>query len=269
MANGFAGGWGNSGGGVVYFIMPAVYEAMLKHHTPHWAWRYAFFVPFAMITFVAGLIIVVGHDTPVGKWSDREKAIEARLAAEHASGHLVAHSGLGEARVHGQIPGHMDAKEKEPSETSDVEHGVGQVIDVDSEYTHEVIVKPTFKETIKVLISPQTLALMAMYYNSFGSELAIDAILGAWYIKNFKMSQAGSGRWAAMFGMLNIYGRPLGGILSDIIYRKTGGSLWAKKMWCHFLGIGMGIFMLALGILDSNDKATMMGLMAVLAVSKL
>jgi NNP family nitrate/nitrite transporter-like MFS transporter len=220
-----------------------------------------------MITFVALLIIFVGHDTPVGKWADREKAISARLAEEHAAGHMVSHSGLGEARVHGQVPGHLDSKEKEGSETSDVEQGVGQVIDVDGEYTHEIVVKPTFKETMKILLSPQTIALMAMYYNSFGSELAIDAILGAWYIKNFKMTQAGSGRWAAMFGMLNIYGRPLGGIVADIIYSKTGGSLWAKKAWCHFLGIGMGIFMIALGVTDSSNKATMMSLMAVLAVS--
>jgi NNP family nitrate/nitrite transporter-like MFS transporter len=70
-----------------------------------------------------------------------------------------------------------------------------------------------------------------------------------------------------MFGILNIYGRPAGGIISDLIYKYTRGSLWAKKAWMHFLGVIMGVFMLAIGLSDPHSQHTMFGLVAGLAVS--
>lgn len=100
---------------------------------------------------------------------------------------------------------------------------------------------------------------------SFGTELVLDSNIGAYYLKNFpKLGQTGTGNWAAMFGLLNIAFRPLGGIISDTLYRRTG-SVWTKKIWLHFLGIISGIFLIVIGVENSHDKATMFGLVAGMA----
>merc|ERR1712144_84606 len=52
---------------------------------------------------------------------------------------------------------------------------------------------------------------------SFGGELAINSIIGSYYLKNFPhLGQTGSGRWAAMFGLLNVFFRPLGGVIAGL-----------------------------------------------------
>jgi MFS transporter, NNP family, nitrate/nitrite transporter len=268
-ANAFTGGFGNSGGGVTYWVMPAIFNSFehTYHLSAHNAWRRAFFVPFGIIIGIAFLMVLLCPDTPTGKWSERFNAVEDNLRSEHVAGHQIVHSGLGEDRRQSHVVPH-EKDEKSSQTTGDVEAAVGDVIEVDAEYTHEIVQKPTPMEILKVCISPQTLALCACYFNSFGSELAINGILGAYYLKNFpKLNQTSSGNWAAMFGVLNIYGRPLGGIVSDLIYKYTDGNLWAKKIWIHFLGFSMAIFMIAIGFLNPHDRPTMVGLIAGLAVS--
>jgi NNP family nitrate/nitrite transporter-like MFS transporter len=171
--------------------MPAFYNTLVSqyHLSPHWAWRDAFFLPFGLITAWAILLLLLCPDTPTGKWSERGQAVTSALQAEHSVGHVVPHSGVGEAHHAAHPHGVAD---RTPSDTEKGEklsqEGVpdvarGEVVEVDAEYTHEVIQSPTFKEIVKVIISPQTLALMSWYFNSFGAELAVNAILGAYYLK--------------------------------------------------------------------------------------
>jgi NNP family nitrate/nitrite transporter-like MFS transporter len=129
----------------------------------------------------------------------------------------------------------------------------------------EVIVKPTLKEAMAVTFSPQTFVIAFCYFCSFGAELSINSVLGAYYLKNFpKLGQTGSGRWAAMFGLLNVVFRPLGGILSDYAYRKSG-TVWSKKIWLHILAVICGAFQIAIGVVDSKKESTMFGLVAGMA----
>jgi NNP family nitrate/nitrite transporter-like MFS transporter len=67
-----------------------------------------------------------------------------------------------------------------------------------------------------------------------------------------------------MFGLLNVLFRPAGGYISDFLYRRTG-SVWVKKLWLHFLGVVMGCMCLCIGLLDTHDLATMIGLVACMA----
>src|ERR1700678_1481168 len=98
-----------------------------------------------------------------------------------------------------------------------------------------------------------------------GGELAINSVVGAYYLKNFpKLGQTGTGRWAAMFGLLNVIFRPLGGFVADALHRKTG-SLWSKKILLHSLAIICGGFQIAIGVLNSKSHATMFGLIAGMA----
>ncbi|KAF2425749.1 nitrate transporter [Tothia fuscella] len=264
-ANGLTGGFGNSGGGITYFLMPAIFDSFMHSHgmSAHKAWRVSFVVPFLIITGTAVLMLLLCPDTPTGKWSERESAIKHNVEIVN-----VSHSRQNSATA---VPVGFEKSDKNSS-SSDVDVNMGnvergQVIDstVD-EYTHEIVQKPSIMGVIKVFLSPQTLALCTCYFSSFGAEIAINSILGTYYLKNFKtLTQTTSGRWAAMFGLLNVYGRPLGGIIADVIYKKTNGSLWAKKFWVHFLGIMTGVFCIVIGVLNSHDLSTMMGLVAGLA----
>ncbi|KAJ4295982.1 hypothetical protein N0V88_004684 [Collariella sp. IMI 366227] len=70
-ANALTGGFGNAGGGVTYFVMPAVYDAVLgRGYTPGQAWRLTFIVPLAMAITTGVALIVLCPDTPTGKWSE-------------------------------------------------------------------------------------------------------------------------------------------------------------------------------------------------------
>lgn len=201
--------------------MPAIYDSLKLHQhlSSHVAWRVAFIVPFIMIVTTGIGMLLLCQDTPTGKWSERHFAAQQLL---HAHG------------VEEPVPGQVESSsspssgtttpkgEKEKLETkrpsADVEHGVmlavsnreadmtqQQMLDV---ARGEIVVAPTLREGLKVLFSLQTLFHAATYFCSFGAELGVNSYLGSYYLKNFpKLGQTGSGRWAAMFGLLNIVTR--------------------------------------------------------------
>ncbi|KAI8941962.1 hypothetical protein NX059_000072 [Plenodomus lindquistii] len=264
-ANALVGGWGNSGGGITYFVMPAIYDSLKKDQglSSHVSWRVSFIVPFILITAVATGLLLLTEDTPTGKWADRAAGV---TSGQHNHAIVVATTGgLADKPVTTGSISSGDEKKRSPS-PADIESGSGDVHVVE-EFQHEVVVKPTFKEGLKVLCSLQTVMLCAGYFCSFGGELAINSVLGAYYLKNFPyLGQTNSGRWAAMFGLLNIITRPLGGFIGDLIYKVTNKNLWAKKSWIHFVGVMSGIFLIIIGQLNPHKLDEMMGLIAVMAI---
>lgn len=80
-ANALAAGFGNAGGGVTYFVMPAIFNSLVQHRhlTNHVAWRVTFVVPFILITFTALVIILACPDTPTGAWSARTQEVQRHL----------------------------------------------------------------------------------------------------------------------------------------------------------------------------------------------
>ncbi|CZS95249.1 probable high affinity nitrate transporter NrtB [Rhynchosporium agropyri] len=251
-SNALAGGWGNSGGGITYFVMPAIFDSLVKNQglTPHVAWRVAFIVPFVIITAIAMGILFTGEDCPAGKWENRHQMLDGVMVANSS------HNSIMEKSADYKI---TPEKTKPDPEALNIRTAVDRA-------EGEVVVAPTLKEGLSVLCSLQTLALALPYACSFGGELAINSIIGSYYLKNFPhLLQTGSGRWAAMFGLLNVFFRSLGGVVADIIYKYTG-SVWGKKMWLVFCGVTMGCFELAIGLLNPHHEATMFGLVAGLAV---
>ncbi|CBX97183.1 hypothetical protein IAQ61_007405 [Plenodomus lingam] len=264
-ANALVGGWGNSGGGITYFVMPAIYDSLKNDQglSSHVSWRVSFIVPFILITAVATGLLLLTEDTPTGNWSDRAAAV---APTQYTHSHVVATTGglMDKPSASGSISS-ADEKKRSPSSV-DIESGSGDVHVVE-EFQHEVVVKPTFKECVKVMCSIQTIMLCAGYFCSFGGELAINSILGAYYLKNFPyLGQTTSGRWAAMFGLLNVVTRPLGGFIGDLIYKATNKNLWAKKFWIHFVGVMSGIFLIVIGKLNPHKLDEMIGLIAVMAI---
>lgn len=261
-ANAWTGGLGNLGGGVTYFVMPAVYNS-LRHRgeTKHKAWRVSFIVPGILIVFVATCILTLCQDTPTGKWSERQAAAENSLVQHDV---VTVQGNLTDA------PASVE-KEQDNGSDSDKAHGwkdhEAQVTNQDMLDTArgEIVQKPTFKGAMKVIFTLQTLTTAACYFCTFGAELSINSILGAYYTKNFKhLTLQESGNWAAMFGLLNGVARPLGGYVSDWVYRGTH-TVWGKKAVLHTYGIITGIFLIIIGKLDSHNEHTMFGLIAGLA----
>ncbi|KAF1917512.1 major facilitator superfamily domain-containing protein [Ampelomyces quisqualis] len=265
-ANALVGGWGNSGGGITYFVMPAIYDSLKNDRglSSHVSWRVSFIVPFILITTVALGLLLLTDDTPTGKWADRSAVVQNARSTHQTV--VSTTGGLDEKpAINGSVSSGDEKKNTIPP-TGDVESGTGDVQVIDG-YQHEVVQKPTLKESMKVMLSPQTLMLCFCYFNSFGAELAINSILGAYYLKNFPyLGQTQSGRWAAMFGLLNVVTRPLGGFIADKIYVATNGSLWAKKLWINFVGVVAGLMCIVIGKVNSHDQDTMIGLVALMAI---
>lgn len=112
----------------------------------------------------------------------------------------------------------------------------------------EVVQKPSFKDIFRVMFSLQTLFLGAAYFCTFGAELAINSVLGKFYSVKFpKLGLQEQGNWAAMFGLMNVVFRPLGGVVSDIAYKYTG-SVWSKKILIHVYLLCTGAVLVALGV---------------------
>lgn len=270
-SNALTGGWGNAGGGITYFIMPAVFDSFVaRGYTDGVAWRLSFIVPL-IITIATGVfMILLCPDTPTGKWSERHL---------HAEQNLASHAENAPAGGFVDVPGMITDKassggnsiqevEKKPQGHHNWDHEAAISKEEMLEAAKgEVVQKPTWGMVVKVLVSPQTLFHIATYMCSFGGELAINSILGSYYAKNFpSLGQTNSSNWAAMFGFLNVFTRPLGGVISDILYKSTGHNIWAKKIWIVVCGCLTGVMLIIIGRTDPHHLPTMIGLVALMAI---
>lgn len=253
--------------GITYFAMPAIYESLMhnQHLTAHVAWRVAFVVPGILIVSTATALFFLCEDCPTGKWSDRQAFADRALQEHNVNGGVVA--------VPGEISATRDSDsgsmEKKPISDDDKHYtdheahiGAEQMIEAAK---GEVVQKPTFRTIFQVISSPQTLVTAACYFCSFGAELSINSILGNYYTRNFPgLSLQDRGNWAAMFGLLNIVFRPLGGVLADYAFNKTK-TVWSKRVLLHSFGVILGAFLIIIGKVDSRDHSTMFGLVAGMA----
>ncbi|ESZ98328.1 hypothetical protein SBOR_1321 [Sclerotinia borealis F-4128] len=287
-ANSLTGGWGNVGGGITYFVMPVIVDSLMSNQglTAHVAWRVSFIVPFILITTTAISMLILCPDIPTGKWSQRHLAVQQNLQV-----HGIHNPSNNIVSIPGSITGRKPSNTHTPNDPTsssnsilDNEKGLEEEAQIASakyntadSYNNEgplasqemltvargeFIQKPSFHDALQVILTPQTLLVASCYFCSFGAELAINSILGSYYLENFPtLGETGTGRWAAMFGLLNVVFRPLGGILSDLLYRKTE-SVWAKKIWLHILAIFTGAFLIAIGFTDPRNHAKMFGLVA-------
>jgi NNP family nitrate/nitrite transporter-like MFS transporter len=281
-ANSIAAGFGNAGGGITYFAMPAIYNSFVKQQglTPHVAWRVSFVVPGILIVAVATLLVLLCPDTPTGKWSERMQVspnsqqhngtlegsivdVPGQMSEKHARPSSDgANTPDSQTRTHSVL--HTDEKKSDypAGKSSDPEAQIGEQQELDTS-RGEIIQKPTIKDILKISFSPQTIVTGAAYFCTFGAELAVNSILGTWYTKQFPTLNAQqTGNWAAMFGLMNVVWRPLGGLVGDIAYNYTN-SVWSKKILLHTYGVGTGAMMLLVGLLNPKDISVMVPLVGV------
>jgi len=179
-SNALIGGWGNSGGGITYFIMPIIYDSLrLDHHmSSHKAWRVAFIVPFILIVATAFGMVFFCQDTPTGKWADRHQHTQELLDAQIVS--LDTGSMIADPRTKSFV--NEDQKDEKHTTTTspaiDIARGdMSDISDQEADSSRhaaldaaraETIVAPTMKEALKVIFSQQTLFHCATYMCSFG-----------------------------------------------------------------------------------------------------
>lgn len=235
-------------------------------------------MPFILIVSTGIGMIFLCPDTPTGKWSERHLAAQHLLNAHGIQETILDTSVVGKDGQSSGTSTPSDIKEKssDPIPQSDIEQGTittttSKTIPLSQQEMiatakGEIVVAPTFKEGLHVFFSQQTLFHCATYFCSFGGELAINSYLGSYYLKNFPhLGQTGSGRWAAMFGLLNIFTRPMGGMVADILYKYTK-SVWAKRLWITSVGLVSGAFLVAIGLTDPHQESKMFALIAFMAV---
>ena len=254
-ANALAAGWGNAGGGITYFVMPAysyyvihvsdygVVDSLVgRGLTPHVAWRVSFVVvPFIIVVFIALMILFFAPDTPTGVWKNGHLnptvVVSLPEVPQLLTGQVVdvAKYGREDASQSGCLPSRESAvMEKGEDDSESLARAIYNTADIQVAEA-ALIQKPTIKDILKVACSMPTLTQCACYFATFGCELAINSTLSTFYIQASgkpALSQSYAGDWAAMYGLLNVVTRPLGGYISDSLYPVLGVE--GKKFWMIF-----------------------------------
>jgi MFS transporter, NNP family, nitrate/nitrite transporter len=87
-------------------------------------------------------------------------------------------------------------------------------------------------------------ALNITYFANFGAELAVVSMLPLFFEETWGLSAAAAGLIAASFAFVNLFARPMGGLVSD----RYGNRRFV--MLAYMFGIGVGFVLM--GLLDSN-----------------
>ncbi|KAJ3093987.1 High-affinity nitrate transporter 2.1 [Phlyctochytrium planicorne] len=195
-ANAIAGGWGNMGAGVTYLLMPQVFNLFknVAGLDVGKAWRVSMLVPVVLLWIVASLCFRFGDDKPHVTSSSAEDSTAADVES-------------------------INTTPVAPSDVSAIPH---------DKPTHElggnaVAAKvPVTTILLNCLSNPAVLILMFHYACCFGVELSVDSVIGNYFIKTFNLDQATGALFGGIFGLMNIFSRATGGLMSDVCAHRFG-----------------------------------------------
>ncbi|KAI9569814.1 major facilitator superfamily domain-containing protein [Boletus coccyginus] len=252
-ANAIVGGLGNSGGGVTFLVMTALYDGLLSAGlVPTVAWRAAFaIVPVPCLLLVSLAILVFGTDHPAGKWCDRHKAI-AYGRENPESTNAPADS---DERVYDTLNNSRADLEKKSRQTDIQVTGAGvQDMNMVSELDYAVTEPLTLGLALKIAFTPLTWLPALGYFTTLGYELAMNTNLAHIFLSLYKsesFSNTEAGYLTCTFGFMNIFAR---GYLGDLAYRRWGVA--GKKYLGIILGIAQGFLSIGLVIyIDRDDPS--------------
>ena len=88
---------------------------------------------------------------------------------------------------------------------------------------------------------PRVWALFVIYGACFGMELTIDNIAALYFTDNFHLALTAAGLVASSFGMMNLFARLLGGVVSDKLNERWGlrgrSALLGATIFCEGLAL--------------------------------
>lgn len=87
-------------------------------------------------------------------------------------------------------------------------------------------------------------ALNTTYFANFGAELAVVSMLPMFFEETWGLTAAAAGLIASSFAFVNLFARPMGGLVSD----RFGNRRFV--MMAYMLGIAIGFFLM--GLMDSK-----------------
>ncbi|CAG8469214.1 11555_t:CDS:2, partial [Cetraspora pellucida] len=229
-ANAFAGGWGNLGGGLTYILMPLVFDGLNSSiQNPNITWRVALVIPAGLCIIVAILNLIFADDYPGGDWLKRKDS------SIGVNGHTVN--------------GHVEDKVAEVHEANEKKVD-NYPVDEDTKTKKN----NKLKELWKAFINPNVIIMMMQYACTFGVELAVDGVIGEFFISHFQINVSSGNFIGAIFGLMNIFSRATGGMLSDFGNRGFGTGTKEDKFYngmrgrllCQFLALFLeGVLLLA------------------------
>lgn len=95
--------------------------------------------------------------------------------------------------------------------------------------------------------------LFVTYGACFGIELTIHNLAAVYYVDRFSLDVKTAGLYAGSFGLLALFARALGGIVSDKIARRRG--LDGRTLWLFALILAEGIGLMAFSKMDTAQMA--------------
>lgn len=107
------------------------------------------------------------------------------------------------------------------------------------------------KTYFRVFVDPRVLIMFFQYGACFGTELTMYNQLPRHFSSYFQMKATDAAAMAAMFGLTNIFSRPLGGILSDVCFKRWGVR---GRLWLHFITLVLeAVFLFGFGFIDNTQ----------------
>ncbi|OBA13463.1 nitrate transporter [Ogataea polymorpha] len=236
-ANAISAGWGNAGGGVAFFVMPAISNALENRgYSLHHSWSYSFVIgPFLILMITAILIFVFGSDCPRGRWSLRGDILGINMDNMLVKSVSVTRHFSKEGELTSVFVEPVNAIDKvvvEPNQDQEILE-VADIINGD-----EIIEDPSLNDVVKICLSPRTMLVGLCYMCSFGTELAVESIISNLFgqkMTNWSTSKAGA--WGSMLGLLNVVARPAGGIISDFLYQRFKTTKAKKAFFLIWIGL--------------------------------
>ncbi|KAI8919497.1 major facilitator superfamily domain-containing protein [Powellomyces hirtus] len=214
-ANAVAGGWGNMGGGATFLLMPNIFNGFVSAGlTKHQAWRVALLVPAAFCWVCALICIFVAPNRPAAALPQTQQhrdesnatVVHYEMPATATSTAPTGTSEINRSNLSLDTKPHDDS----PTDKSKPDRAV-------SAYTLR-----NMSSYLRALLSPPVLILMLHYACSFGVELSVDSVIGSYLQTHFGLGQTLAGNIGSIFGLMNLFSRATGGILSDVMQRRFG-----------------------------------------------
>ena len=112
--------------------------------------------------------------------------------------------------------------------------------------------KASMWDYVECLKDVKVVVMIFQYSACFGTELAMNAQLATHFRVYFEMDPGDAAALAGSFGCMNLFARSLGGIFSDVLFKKFN---FPGRIWAQFLSLLFeAIFLFLFGCVDNTNE---------------